>query len=297
MFTHLTDMTKALVFYAITFALALAVTFVPAEGDTLPLLSMLAPIAAVLLVQLVITRDGYTRASWAVLGLHRLGTRFWGLALLAPLVVLGASNAVVWGTGLAGFAPTPALTPGEAGVGWLGFAFLLLVGIVRAALTFALAEEIGWRGYLLPRLASLGPGRALLLTGLLHGLFHLPLLLLTPFYHPEGNRLIVVPLFLASVATGGLVMGYMRLASGSLWPASLAHAAHNAFWALFGQWTVGASPLVTEYLAGESGLLPIFGYALLAAWLVRRMGHARRAPAAAPTPPVVLIPADRPASA
>jgi len=32
-----------------------------------------------------------------------------------------------------------------------------------------------------------------LLTGLLHGIFHLPLILLTPFYHSAGNKLIVVP--------------------------------------------------------------------------------------------------------
>ncbi len=283
MFTHLTDINKAAAFYATTITLALAVTFLPGEGNTLPLLSMLAPIAAVLLVQLVITRDGYSWAGWAVLGLHRFGVRWWGLAVLGPLVVLGASYGVVWGTGQAGFAPTPA----AGGGGWLAFAVLLVVGIVRVTLTFALAEEIGWRGYLLPRLISLGPGRALLLTGLLHGLFHLPLLLLTPFYHPEGNRLIVVPLFLASVASGGLIMGYMRLASGSVWPASLAHAAHNLFWDLFMGWTVGASPLVTEYLAGESGVLPIVGYGLLAVWLVSRMKAGQRS-VAAPTPAVRL---------
>jgi membrane protease YdiL (CAAX protease family) len=289
----MSDLTKAVAFYAITFALALAVTFLPGEGNTLPLLSMLAPIAAVLLVQFVVTRDGYSRAGWAVLGLHRSGIRWWGLAVLGPLVVLGASYGVVWGTGLASVAPSPA----AGGGGWLAFAALLVVGIVRVSLTFALAEEIGWRGYLLPRLASLGPARALLLTGLLHGLFHLPLLFLTPFYHPEGNRLIVVPLFLASVTSGGLIMGYMRLVSGSVWPASLAHAAHNMFWDLFAGWTVGASPLVTEYLAGESGVLPIIGYGLLAVWLVRRLDHTRRAIAGTPVAPGVLAPAGQPARA
>src|SRR5204862_5834974 len=129
------------------------------------------------------------------------------------------------------------------------------------------------------------------------GLFHMPLLLLTPFYHPEGNRLIVVPLFLASIASGGMIMGYMRLASGSVWPASLAHAAHNLFWDLFMGWTVGASPFVAEYLAGESGLLPVVGYGLLALWLVRRLHHARLASAVAPVVPPVLAPAGQPAGA
>ncbi len=51
---------------------------------------------------------------------------------------------------------------------------------------FALGEEIGWRGYLLPKLSGLGPVRAALLAGLLHGLWHLPIILLTPFYRGRG---------------------------------------------------------------------------------------------------------------
>ncbi|REJ33335.1 MAG: CPBP family intramembrane metalloprotease domain-containing protein, partial [Bacillota bacterium] len=40
---------------------------------------------------------------------------------------------------------------------------------------FALGEEIGWRGYLLPQLAGLGRRRALLLSGFLWSIWHLPL--------------------------------------------------------------------------------------------------------------------------
>ena len=88
-----------------------------------------------------------------------------------------------------------------------------------------------------------------------------------------------------------------RGASGSVWPASLAHAAHNLFWDLFMGWTVGASPLVTEYLAGESGVLPIVGYTLLAVWLIRRLHHARRAISGLPVVPGALAPAGQPATA
>ena len=107
------------------------------------------------------------------------------------------------------------------------------------------------------------------LTGLMHGAFHLPLILLTSFYHPDGNRLIVVPLFLAAFTIGGLLYGYLRLTYNSTWPASLAHSTHNYLWALFGSLTVATSPVVAEYLAGESGILIIVGYGIVAAWLLR----------------------------
>ena len=62
----------------------------------------------------------------------------------------------------------------------------------------------------------------------------------------------------------------------------LAHAANNVFWELFAGFTVGATPLVSEYLAGESGILTLAAYALLIGWLVYRLHRwGRGAPALA----------------
>ena len=62
-------------------------------GPTGPIqiLNMLTVTAGVLLMLLVITPDGYLKAGWAQLGLHRAGWRYWPLALLAPTAVLIAS--------------------------------------------------------------------------------------------------------------------------------------------------------------------------------------------------------------
>jgi hypothetical protein len=87
---------------------------------------------------------------------------------------------------------------------------------------------------------------------------------------------VIVPLFLITFTVGGLLYGYLRLSTGSVWPASLAHSAHNTFWALFGSMTVAVSPLATEYVAGETGLLPILGYGLLAIWLLPRLRRRER---------------------
>jgi uncharacterized protein len=251
------------------FALVVGIALAPLEGHTMLLLAMAMPTVAVLLMLLVVTRDGLSRAGWASLGLHRAGLQSWPLAVLAPLAVLGVAYALVWNTGVATFTPPSGLDA----AGWVvGLTQGLFSNLVISTLTFSLGEEIGWRGYLLPRLAAaLGQRRGMAVTGFLHGLFHMPIIFLTPYYHPDGNRWLVVPLFLAAFTIGGLLYGWLRVRTGSVWPASLAHSAHNYFWALFGSMTVATNPLAAEYLAGESGVLIIIGYGLLAAWLLSRM--------------------------
>ena len=62
---------------------------------------------------------------------------------------------------------------------------LVLAAVIGTV--FILGEEIGWRGYLLPRMQQLtSKRRAAVLTGFVHGLFHLPLILLATTYNTEG---------------------------------------------------------------------------------------------------------------
>jgi uncharacterized protein len=262
MFRQLTDTAKAGLFYALALALAFGcAAAAPLLGERVTLLNMFTSLLAVLLMQLVVTRDGYSRAGWAGLGLHKAGLRAWGLAIALPFLVIAFSYVVVWLSGIAWFA-VPADFPGAAG---LLIDFLL--GFAVVGLTAALAEEIGWRGYLLPRLTSLGQKRALLLSGLLHGIWHLPVMLLTPYYHNVGSPLIVVPLFLATLTFAGVFYGYLRLMTDSIWPVAIAHSALNAFWNIFARFTASASPVALAYLAGEAGLLPLIATAAGAGWL------------------------------
>jgi Type II CAAX prenyl endopeptidase Rce1-like len=94
-----------------------------------------------------------------------------------------------------------------------------LIRVILFTLTFALLEEIGIRGYLLPKLLSLGRTRALALSGLVFATWHVPLILLTPVF-PVGNKLISLPLFYGTVVVASFVYGYLRLYTGSVWPAS-----------------------------------------------------------------------------
>jgi membrane protease YdiL (CAAX protease family) len=269
MLKKLSDRAEATAFYAVTLALMVAVALMPEASTEV---AMLTPLVVVLLMLFVVTRDGYTREGLKSLGLHRLGLRAWPVAILGPLAVLGVAYGAVWATGLARFGVPEALAEQGAGVGvplWLWVPFALIVGpLFTLGLVLSLGEELGWRGYLLPRLEFLGAWAAVLLTGLMHAVFHLPIILLTGLYHAGGNTLVVVPLFLLSVTLVGMFLGYLRLSTGSVWPAVLGHSAHNSIWAAFAACSAGSTPLASEYLAGESGILVILGYAALGGWLM-----------------------------
>ncbi len=275
MYKTLSDPVKAIVFYAIAFGLEFvaAVALAPVLGELVALAGMFTPTIAALFMLLLVTREGYTRAGWASLGLHRAGLRVWGLALLVPLLVLGGAYGVLWASGVA----SAALPAGLSGGALIQFALktLFMIGI-GVFLGGALGEELGWRGYLLPKLLFLGPRRALLLSGLLHGLWHLPLILLTPYYHSIGNLLITLPLFLATLTLAGVFYGWLRLTTGSVWPAAIAHRALNVFWNRLAAITVTTSPLLVEYLAGEAGLLTLIGVAIVAGVLLARLEASSR---------------------
>ncbi len=140
-------------------------------------------------------------------------------------------------------------------------------GIQLLSMFRALMEEIGWRGYLLPKLATGNRRAAPALVGLLHGVWHLPLMLLTTVYNPIGNRLITVPVFLAVLTAAGVIFGYLRTASGSTWPAVIMHGTFNAVWGTLAASAVTDHPVTAAYLTGETGLFTVGAVAVAAAIL------------------------------
>lgn len=254
---------KASIFYAIalTGSIVMAVFVTPILGPFTVALVMFTPLIAVLAMKLLVTREGYRLSGWSDLGLHRLGLKGWPLAFGLPFLVLLFAYGTVWMFGIAQF-NVPAGGIGAPTDIVLNFAVTML---------FCLGEEIGWRGYLLPRLMTLGHRKALLLSGLMQAIWHLPFILFTSFYHGDGNTWIIVPLFLSTMTIAGILFGYLRIASKSTWPAVIAHAVFNVYWVTFGLFTIATSPLAFEYLAGESGVLTLAAVALSAWVLIRRM--------------------------
>ena len=268
MFTRLTDTSLAAIFSVLVLFMATGVALSIRLLELTPgagmwVLWSCTPTVAALIMLLVITREGYSREGWKVLGLHRLGLSAWWIAFGLTLLITVAASAVVWATPLASF-----IVPEDGLVDPL---LSFLIQVVLFTLTFALLEEIGIRGYLLPKLLSLGRSRALALSGLVWATWHIPLILLTPIF-PVGNKLISLPLFYATVVAASFVYGYLRLYTGSVWPASLAHAVHNAAWGILGVFTVTSYPIfVNKYLVGDFGVLILVGAVIGAVWLNRRL--------------------------
>jgi membrane protease YdiL (CAAX protease family) len=229
------------------------------SGLGLAALWMCTPTVATLIMLLVVTREGYSKEGWKSLGLHRLGLNVWWIAFGVTLLITVAASAIVWATPLASF-----VMP-EGGI--VDTLIDFLIEVVLITLTVVLFEEIGMRGYLLPKLLSLGRTPALALSGLVWATWHMPLILLTPIF-PVGNQLISLPLFYATIVAASFIFGYLRIYTGSLWPASIAHSVHNAAWDTLGAFTATTYPvIVNKYLVGDYGILILVGAVIWAIWV------------------------------
>jgi membrane protease YdiL (CAAX protease family) len=256
---------KAFIFYGITLALAVAVAFAaPIFGEASTVVTMLTPAVATLIMLTWIAPEGGFRRALLLLGLDRAGFRGWPLAIGGPIALHLVSFLVLSIAGLAVFA-APQIT------GSVGFAVLKISTGLFVGTFFALGEEIGWRGYMLPRLLGRGVVPAMLLVGFLHGVWHLPLMLSTDYYHNTGNLLLVVPLFLVTLTLAGVFFGFLRLWTGSVWPVAIAHAAVNMAWEIMTEMTQTKSALVLEYVGGESGVIMIVGLAVFSYFMIRHM--------------------------
>lgn len=204
------------------------------------------------------------------------GKSRWQLAsyLLAPataLVVYG----LVWATGLGGYSAEELTGPLSRafGTGSLPAALgvLLTLGFIESVV-FALGEELGWRGLLVPELARLtGYTRLALLSGGVWAVYHYPLLLFSD-YHSAAPRWYGLAMFTVMVVAGSFVFAWFRLRSGSVWTAVILHASHNLFiQGVFDRLTVDRG--ATEYLTTEFGAGLAAAYSLLAWWCWRRRGE------------------------
>jgi uncharacterized protein len=264
MFTTLTDTSKAAIFSVLVLLMAVgdallieALGLPPGLG--LAALWMCTPTVATLIMLLMVTREGYSKEGWKSLGLHRLGLNVWWIAFGVTLLITVAASAIVWAT------PLASLVFPENGI--VSTLIDFLIEVVLITLTVVLFEEIGMRGYLLPKLLSLGRTPALVLSGLVWATWHMPLILLTPVF-PVGNKLISLPLFYATIVAASFLFGYLRIYTGSVWPASIAHSVHNAAWGTLGALTATSSPVIVDkYLVGDYGILIVVGAVVGAIWV------------------------------
>jgi membrane protease YdiL (CAAX protease family) len=111
-----------------------------------------------------------------------------------------------------------------------GIAFIFISPLVLPVHVFALGEEIGWRGYLLPILLKLTSQRtAVLLHGVLWGLAHAPLIYFGFNYGSDywGAPITGMLMMVLVCVVLGTWLAYVTIQAESILPAVIFHGAGN----------------------------------------------------------------------
>ena len=215
---------------------------VPGTGITLALaliagVYMMAPLLANLFTRIV-TREGF-RDAW--LRPHfKKNWRFWAAGWIMPavLTILGAmlffllfpqyydSELKTLASILKASGQQTVLNP------WMIIIIQTLQAVLISPLINGIAtfgEEFGWRAYLQPKLMLLGARKAMLLMGVIWGVWHWPVIAMGHNYGVDypgapwlGMLMMVLFCFLC-----GTLLGWIAWRSGSVWPAVIGHAAIN----------------------------------------------------------------------
>jgi membrane protease YdiL (CAAX protease family) len=140
--------------------------------------------------------------------------------------------------------------------------------VIAIGLFGSVGEELGWRGYLQPKLDHAGVRGSVFIVVVLELIFHLPIILIAGYLDTAGS-LWVIPLFFAAKLGASFVWAHGCYAMMSVWPAFWFHAIHNGLsQSIFPRFFTGGDD---HLLLGESGLLPTLGYLVMAGIIMFRM--------------------------
>ena len=199
-------------------------------------LAMLCPMLAAFFVQCVIAREPVVRRGQ--LGLRAGNWRDWLLLPLAAAAIIATILGLTFLLHPALLADQKTIAenvdklraiPGASGQS-LEIRLLIAYGITLIVapilnIPIFLGEEIGWRGFMTPRLVALFGKPGLLVAGVIWALWHTPFILLGLNYpaHPVLGHLIWIPVCVA----GGILLQGVVTRSRSIVPAALCHGVVN----------------------------------------------------------------------
>lgn len=243
------DLRSVGVFLALAFALSWLVALPLWSGDGLaspwfPLVAiamMATPAIAALVVVFFVERPqrkARTLGLWPLTPVRRLlgyGALGIVVSIALPLASLPVGALLgVYPADFANFSAFQQLLDEQTGAAALPVSTGALIAIQLATLPVAaflnlipaLGEELGWRGWLLPKLMPLGTLPAILISGVIWGVWHAPLVLLG-YNYPDAPGWLGVTAMVGMCIVIGAIFGWLRLRSGTVWPAALAHATLN----------------------------------------------------------------------
>ncbi|MGV8908857.1 MAG: CPBP family intramembrane glutamic endopeptidase [Propionicimonas sp.] len=223
-------------------------------------LPLLLLVAVIVVPATLLTMVGASWLAGNVLDLPGPGTVLFGQVDLVAnaLTLLPAQDA-------AQVATLSAAIPPFWGLIGLALGGALIAGFTINGL-FAFGEEYGWRGWLADELRPLGAVRANVITGILWGLWHAPLILLGFNY---GTYARIGTFFMIALCIPfSFLLWRTREVTGSLLAPAVIHGAFNGFAGVFTVLLVDANPLV----AAPAGLIGAGSLAVVAAlfWLLTR---------------------------
>lgn len=213
-FTSLIKQHALTLFCALTIALTFASTLLPLPGEIIAVAMVFIP--ALMAISLTAFSEGKVgvRSLLHKLVQWRISLSWVAIALLLALAIRLTMSLIALGLGMI---PAIQLRPG-------GLAQYVLLAIVF--FVFAIPEELGWRGYVLPKLLErYSPLAAGLIIGVLWGSLHLALLL--PAMMNEDTR--PLPTVLALVGGSVLFTWLYVNSGGNIILTTLFHAAQSFF--------------------------------------------------------------------
>jgi uncharacterized protein len=212
-------------------------------------LGALGPIAAAFIVSALETGSAGPADLWRRMGLWRGRIVWLAIALFAPLAILALAIAAASlldgvSVSMAGFGSSREFPQ-----------FSALMFLAYNIVSFGFGEEVGWRGFALPRLQARHSALvATLLLTLAWALWHLPLFFYRPGYTEMGVAGVAGWFF--SLLTGGVLLTWLYNESrGSILAVALFHAAVDV------AFTSSAS--TPSVVTGAGALITIWGIAML----------------------------------
>ncbi|MFJ4649808.1 CPBP family intramembrane glutamic endopeptidase [Nocardia sp. NPDC088792] len=138
---------------------------------------------------------------------------------------------------------------------WWSLLALPLSAVV--SLPLYLGEEIGWQGYMMPRLTlRFGTVTGICIGGVCWGLWHLPMTALGGSY-PGHPLYVAIPAAVAVAVGAGALIAVIRIRTNSVWPAVAAHLGLNEFALPLPQLTSASDHVPDPLYVGPLGLLTL----------------------------------------